>query len=339
MTWNRADTSIVKGYNVFRRDTDSAFVQTPINGAILVKDTLFQDSTVHQDRAYEYKVVAVDKRDDAGLMSDGSTVTATSVFHFINIFTGNGSDRGKFQGILDFRVLKNGRVVVVDDTGFVKIFSNDGNLLRKFSNLGFFPTCIAVDDSGNIFLGNTTDVDEKIIKADSMGILATGCTMNVYMKRLECVYDQLYAVDVGNAIQVVDIDLDALTKSWLSIPNGYFIYFAVDSLSRQSINNGNAKKNMTVDTSRIILSKWSPSGVGSFVAIGPKANIYVVSDPKILVFKLAGDLIARMETGNIFTSPYSSPQAAFPEKISFDKDGNMLVADSDYIKRYSVGIR
>jgi hypothetical protein len=83
LTWSISDTGLVKGYNVYRRrlDSNSTFGSLSLNGAQPVKTGEYHDSSVMQDRPYEYKVVAVDKEDNAGLMSDGVRVKTTSAFY------------------------------------------------------------------------------------------------------------------------------------------------------------------------------------------------------------------------------------------------------------------
>jgi hypothetical protein len=80
LTWAKNDTGLVKRYNIFRRDLDSGYGQVALNGTRMISDTIFRDSTVVQDRSYEYKIVAIDNGDNPGKMSAGVRTMAVSGF-------------------------------------------------------------------------------------------------------------------------------------------------------------------------------------------------------------------------------------------------------------------
>jgi dihydrofolate reductase len=71
LTWNKADTALVKGYNIYRRNIDSNFAV--INRSI-VMDTTYFDNTLAEDGTYEYLVAALDKQNNEGNRSLAITV-------------------------------------------------------------------------------------------------------------------------------------------------------------------------------------------------------------------------------------------------------------------------
>lgn len=73
LAWNKADTGLVKGYNIYRRNIDSNFVL--INRSI-VTDTAYLDNSLAEDGTYEYLVAALDKQNNEGNRS----LTITVVF-------------------------------------------------------------------------------------------------------------------------------------------------------------------------------------------------------------------------------------------------------------------
>ena len=71
LTWDKADTTLVKGYNVYRKHSDSDFVK--INPAVIM-DTVFSDSTLRDSAIYNYKVAAVNHNDEQGIKSESVSV-------------------------------------------------------------------------------------------------------------------------------------------------------------------------------------------------------------------------------------------------------------------------
>jgi len=67
LTWNSSDPNLVKGYNIYRKHSDSDFVK--INTS-LITDTTFSDSSAIQDETYNYKIAAVDGSDNEGTKSE-----------------------------------------------------------------------------------------------------------------------------------------------------------------------------------------------------------------------------------------------------------------------------
>jgi hypothetical protein len=76
LTWNKADTGLVKGYNVYRKyqSPDSNFVK--LNNGILL-DTFFLDTNAQLDQSYDYFVRALDTNMNEGLNSQITTVKIT----------------------------------------------------------------------------------------------------------------------------------------------------------------------------------------------------------------------------------------------------------------------
>lgn len=81
LTWNRADTGLVSGYNVYRQHVDSGLVK--LNSAVIA-DTVFRDSTALQDNAYTYQVKSVDKNGNEGLLSGEVGVEVVSYFSTVD---------------------------------------------------------------------------------------------------------------------------------------------------------------------------------------------------------------------------------------------------------------
>jgi hypothetical protein len=83
LNWSKADTSLVKSYNVYRRNVDSNTVLARINTSPIV-DTVYRDSTGVQDQTYEYEVVAVSKSDVEGNKSSLKVATFVGLYQVID---------------------------------------------------------------------------------------------------------------------------------------------------------------------------------------------------------------------------------------------------------------
>lgn len=152
LTWSKADTALVKSYNIYRRNVDSNTVAVRINGSPVV-DTVYRDSTGMQDQTYEYRVAAVNKNATEGVQSTGVSVTAVSVFYVANTLENPfGSYAGQIErGPNDIIVLRVGDNITILDTTLV--ITGSFTLPTDFGN-GYGH---AIDDSGRIWASNYND--------------------------------------------------------------------------------------------------------------------------------------------------------------------------------------
>src|SRR3989339_395325 len=65
LTWAKADTALVKSYNVYRRNVDSNTILTRIN-ASPITDTFYTDNTLSKGATYEYVITALDRQSNEG---------------------------------------------------------------------------------------------------------------------------------------------------------------------------------------------------------------------------------------------------------------------------------
>jgi hypothetical protein len=162
--WDRADTALVKGYNVYRRDVDSSFGQTPINGAALVTATVYRDSAGVQDQRYEYKVVAIDRGDNAGNLSAGTSITVITNFVLIDSVP---------------RLRPVDRFAVGPDSLFYGVYIGD-SFVRVFNKAGdsvgvigagdlVSPTDVAVDSRGRVYAVSTRGINRYAADGTALG--------------------------------------------------------------------------------------------------------------------------------------------------------------------------
>jgi hypothetical protein len=85
LIWAKADTTLVKSYNIYRRNVDSNTVLARINISP-VSDTVYRDSTATDNQTYEYNIVAVGKGNVEGTASTAAAVIVASPFKIIRDF-------------------------------------------------------------------------------------------------------------------------------------------------------------------------------------------------------------------------------------------------------------
>ncbi len=157
LTWAKADTSLAKGYNVYRQHVDSGLVK--LNAAV-ISDTVYWDSMPFQDNSYTYQVKAVDKSGNEGLLSVGVGVIIAGGFKPVAMYgNGQGSANGQFVALVGITVDDSGNVYCVDDgNSRIQKFDKGGNFLFTWGSLGSdtgkfnHPKGIAQDSLGNVYV-------------------------------------------------------------------------------------------------------------------------------------------------------------------------------------------
>ena len=148
LTWNQADTSLVKGYNVYRRHSDSDFVK--INPAP-TPDTVYLDSTAIEGQSYDYKIRAVDKNDEEGKLSKAVHVDVVSAFALIDSFLIVSE---VVPGA--FTICNDSIIYLLDIFELlVKVISTQGVVINEFGQgLFMLPNDISLDSKGNVYVAD-----------------------------------------------------------------------------------------------------------------------------------------------------------------------------------------
>jgi hypothetical protein len=365
LTWSRADTSLVKGYNIFRRDIDSGFGLTPLNGIVLVKDTVFRDSSVHKGESYEYKVVPIDKNGNPGKMTGGSTITATSVFKYVesHVFAWVWHIPDLFISCL--LNLKNGGVALtVNSQSSVYLFDalykptttfgidTGGSVSPSYVNLDW--GVMADDDAGHFFIWSYP----TLYKVNTSGTVLGSYAYFADYHGIVCKGNKLYISNRGlGGIGIMTTDLDTLSQKFIPLGDTSFhaigtseqAQIAIDSLDRlyvnfrrydgRGMNLGGAV--YVLDTSGTMLSHWDYSAdTVSSMAIGPHGYVFLLepAESRIEAYNADGRLMARMEIEKDILNPGDNAQDLYPRLISFDKAGNLFVAFRYFIKKYTCNL-
>jgi len=125
LTWDATDPNLVKGYNVYRKHSDSDFVK--INTS-LIADTTFSDSSVNQDQLYEYKITAVDPGDNEGDKGVGMFIAATSAYVVTDTVYQIGEE---FYSMAFFEE----NIYTVTLSGLVQVFDQNENVIKSWNTI------------------------------------------------------------------------------------------------------------------------------------------------------------------------------------------------------------
>jgi hypothetical protein len=130
LTWSKADTALVKSYNVYRRNVDSNTVPARIN-TNPITDTLCHDTTGIQDQTYEYSVVAVGSNAMEGTKSAAVSVKIVAAISAVG-FGQSGLGQGTLHNPYRIAVQSDGNICVVDSAQRrVQVFDTVGNFVKR----------------------------------------------------------------------------------------------------------------------------------------------------------------------------------------------------------------
>jgi len=207
VAWSKADTSAAKGYNVYRRNSDSDTLAVRINRSP-IQDTCWFDSAVHHTSTYEYHVVTIDINDNEGRFGEGTTVTLTGGYECKKtIETGIHSSEFTYQRGTIYLCDQSGRKIQMIDTA--------GNQVGSFGDTGLQAlinpqTITSRNDTIYIadYISNSSGYSIKCYALDGM-LLKTIIFNDFYLLQ--------FAVVSGNELYALGVDGEG--KGYLSILN------------------------------------------------------------------------------------------------------------------------
>jgi len=206
LTWDEEDSNLVKGYNVYRKDTSSDFVK--INTK-LVRDTSYTDDSMIQNETYEYKIAVVSPQDKEGTKGEMVGIRVVSAFNLlktINVQHLSKSLKKVIGTNLESPIYllsrsPNAGIFVIDSAGLL-INSIGIDTIRD-------PYDMTIDTLGNIYV---TDIKaKKIFKFDSTGTLVKSWNTNSAGK-LVVLMDSILMVGSSSEIEFFSLSGDTLNK-------------------------------------------------------------------------------------------------------------------------------
>ena len=168
LSWNKIDTSVASGYNIYRGNADSAFGSTPINKT-LVKDTFYVDRDLvqRQGQRMVYKVKTVTRNGDEGkeFSSEAGTIISSAFYEKEKMLLPEQPQ--------SIALNKNGDLFVQYAGEFGKIFRfrQDSSNAEEI-NFGYdiFLDFLTLDSNGNFYGAPGIAPTNTIIKFDSNGV-------------------------------------------------------------------------------------------------------------------------------------------------------------------------
>ena len=163
LTWKQADTTLVSGYNVYRKHPDSSFVK--INASV-IENTVFADSALAEDGAYEYLVTAVDPATNEGERSSAITVGFQSRFDLVTTSAPFGMRRAHSAVVFDSAIWVIGGWSATGQYNNDVWCSIDGTTWEQVSDSTEFPRRkqhASVEFGGKLWvIGGLSDISNRL---------------------------------------------------------------------------------------------------------------------------------------------------------------------------------
>jgi len=333
LSWNRADTSKVSGYNVYRQRTDSASAEAKMN-VTPITDTFYLDTTCLQDAVYQYRVSSINKPGTAeGRKSGVLVVTIESAFKFIRQIGTYGTGQGQYQNPVAVSGDDQGNVFVTDyDQNKIIFYDTAGNFKKELSGLngpiGF------IRKNNNCFYA--FEMDSFIIKQiDSAGNIIHHFggigTFNGYFGNQNFPWiasiasnGNLFIPDLGNnRIQLFDSIGTYINN--ISLGGPYSLALLNDTALAVGFNNGTSDWGLQIiGMDGTINKKWNCLTRNN-ICITNGGNILASSNLNgglISIYSVNGQLIARFGRQGI-----SLPYFTFL-KGAVIASGKLIISDS-----------
>lgn len=262
LAWSKLDTSIVSGYNVYRRNfTLNGIFSEHINYD-LWKDTLFVDSMGQQDTTYEYRVTAINKNNREGVKSDGVKATIASYLTIDTVIELNRSQEYQFESITNIASKENGELYVFDPVyEQILVFDASMNNIRKIATgtNALSDIMSIVDDT--IFVGKRPTLLNPSLY-DLPDTIYAVSTMGEFVKKMAtqpqivdvCVKDAIiYMANAKNKIYKYSTD-GTLLQTWNF--NAYPHICSIFASDSNSIFLGTDEKVYKINSNGEITAQW-----------------------------------------------------------------------------------
>jgi hypothetical protein len=181
LSWESDDTTVVKYYNLYRRNVDSNTVLARLNESP-VTDTVFVDSNCVQDQTYEYVLAAVSITEVEGQKCAASQVIIASHFAVVASFNDLGSGAGQFDRPTDIVQAPNGNIYIVEyGNNRVQVFDSSMQSKREFGSAVLSkPFKIALSITGKAYVLTADITANSLYIFDSTGIVTDSIRIASY---------------------------------------------------------------------------------------------------------------------------------------------------------------
>jgi hypothetical protein len=330
LSWNKADTTRVKGYNVYRQRIDTA--EGKLN-ALPITGTFYVDSTGVQDQTYIYSVVAVDFENKEGIRTAGERVLITTGFVLVRTIGTSGTGENQYSRPYGISISDNDMIMIADyDSGKVLIYDTVGSFIRNYKGFNS-PLNVVYAEGENFYV---VEKNSRLIKlVNSSGSIisqfgGTGIQNGSFTDISPCFFirknNALYIPDYGgNRLQIFDSIGTYLKSFTMSAP------WSISLISSSKLAIGSDATLSIVDTAGIKEAEWA--GVYAFTSTTTKNGNLVIATHeqegplsiwKIAFYSPTGNLVGVFGVSNS-NSPFFFGQL---RGLAINSKNNLYVADS-----------
>jgi hypothetical protein len=318
LAWTKADTALVKSYNVYRRNVDSNTVAVRIN-ASPVADTVYRDSTGVQGTTYEYLVAAVNRSSTEGTKSAAAGVKVVSGFALAaSIGTKGSSDNQLFMP----RNAKSTRsfYVVLDvvdpypSAVKAKLFDFNGSFIRAFtvrqnSNADYlYQLNSAIDSQSNIYVA----FKDTTYEYDTSGNLLAAFPLAISDFEIAKTFLQangsvrLYSLDtLSQRVIVQNLTGGVVSAFSISIPSYAVGNITADAAGNSYVADNSSMKIYKYDPSGNLVVSWGSKGVG-FGKLGSIQGIVADNAGRLFVNDEVNSQVQIFNTSGAFIGHFST---------------------------------
>lgn len=341
--WNKADT-VSTGFYIYRK-TVTTNSEVKMN-QVPVADLFFIDSSVVNGYKYEYRVTAVDRNGNEGPRGSPSVLVVNTPLRLLATYGGLGNAPGQFTDILDFKILTDSRVVVVDNfLNSVQILDSSGNFVRTWGTSGLLyrPVSIAVNDSDDIFILETT-TPGRVQQFDTTGKFIRKWTVASLSNNISYGFNKLFVCHTK--IDTTEAGLEVIMPGNNSKSIIHFPGTDITCISRMGdhflITDQAQHGILIMDTLDYVQKTWTDINWINFrpTKVASSEGRVVALDQsqgKLFMFDSTGHLLSRFNVAEIPPGGTQVIQQKRPQAVVFDNITHTLVlTDCNCIYRYNI---
>ncbi|MCX7725419.1 MAG: hypothetical protein N2053_01090 [Chitinispirillaceae bacterium] len=136
LKWKSIDTSLISGYHVYRKNINSDTMSCIARlSAMPQKEIFFWDSSVEVEKTYEYRVTALDKNGNQGLLGNSVKVSPISSYFIKKIFDFDSLIIGSNNYITKI-IINNDTLYVLGINQVIYVLDIEGNIIKTIGKWG-----------------------------------------------------------------------------------------------------------------------------------------------------------------------------------------------------------
>jgi hypothetical protein len=205
LCWRKPDTTLVKTFQILRRNCDSKGDLLSQINPTPVSDTCYRDSTALQHQSYEYCIASIVAGNRAEVKSAAIKVRIAASFILADslLFTA-GSRNGELGDPSDIAVATNGDIYIVDQSNSrIQVFDSAMQYKRQFgAGVLHYPLKVSVDNQGSAFVADFYAESDQysIVMFDASGMPIDTIADSMEVSDLDARDSMLYVLRAGRFV-------------------------------------------------------------------------------------------------------------------------------------------